>query len=181
MTYNKAKKKVLLRWLIGLPILFIASLSSGITILKMFYFGLDRSDQISNAIAQAVQRLVYLVYENTHFLEFFWVHSPTPTLKDAISLGNITSFVIYLFIFVGMGFINSATALSRQIKSVNKEIERELIRDSVRGNTSLRKQEMQEQAAIPQSPFITQLHTLYFAPIIVGLIVALLAKLTSLI
>lgn len=181
MTYDEAKKKVIIKWLLGAPIVVAASASSAVSVLKMFYFGLDNGDQLSGVIAEPIRRLVYLIYENTHFLWYFWVHSPTPVPRELFTNSNIASFAIYLCIFLGMSLTGSARSLSARLAEIDKEIENELIRDSVRGNAPRRRQEIQEQVFVPKPEWFSQLHTLYLAPIIVGLVVAVIAKLCGLV
>jgi hypothetical protein len=132
MTYNEAKKKILIRWLLGAPITIIATISSVVSTLKMFYFGLDNGDKLSGMLALPFKRLVYLIYENTRALDWFWIHSPTPTPREQFSNDNIAFFAIYLCIFLGMGLITSARAMSARLARIDKEIEDQLIHDSVR-------------------------------------------------
>lgn len=181
MTYDEAKKKILIKWLFGAPIVTAASVSSAVSALKMFYFGLGNGDQLSNIIAQPIKRLVYLIYENTHFLNYFWAHSPTPVLRELFTSSNMASLAIYICIFLGMGLIGSARSLSARLAEIDKEIENELIRDSVRGNTHRNRQKIQEQVSVPKSGWISQFHTLYLAPITAGLVVAVVAKLAGLV
>ncbi|WP_040726155.1 YniB family protein [Thiomicrorhabdus sp. Kp2] len=181
MTYNEAKKKIIIRWLVGAPIIVATSLSSVVSALKMFYFGLDNGDQLSSAIALPIKRLVYLIYENTQFLEFFWKHSPTPILKDLFANSNIAFFAIYLCIFFGMATVAYARSLSARVTEIDKEIENELIRESVKGNTSRKRQEIQEQVLVLKPNRFSQFHKLYLAPIIAGVVVTVIAKFSGLV
>jgi YniB-like protein len=181
MTYDEAKKKILIKWLVGTPVVVGTSLSSAVSALKMFYFGLDSGDQLSRAIALPIKRLVYLIYENTHCLEFFWKHSPTPTPKDFFANSNGAFLVIYLCIFFGMALVGSARSLSARLAGIDKEIEHELIRESIKGNAPRRRKEIQEQVSVPKSGWISQFHTLYLAPIVAGIVVAVIAKLSGLV
>ncbi len=181
MTYDETKKKVLLKWLLGVPIVFAASLSSIVSALKMFYFGLDSGDQLSNAIAQPIKRLVYLVYENTNFLELFWQHSPTPTQRELITSGNTASLAIYLCIFLGIGLIGSARSMSIELAEIDNEIKKELIRESIKGDVASRRREIQEQVSVPTPGWFSKFHSLYLAPIIVGIVIAVIARLSGLV
>ncbi|ACX94953.1 YniB family protein [Halothiobacillus neapolitanus] len=180
MTYDEAKKKILIKWLVGAPVVVATSLSSAVSALKMFYFGLDSGDQLSSAIALPIKRLVYLIYENTFFLGFFWKHSPTPTPKELFATSNIAFFVIYLCIFFGMALVGSARSLSARLAEIDKEIENELIRESVKGNVPRRRQEIQEQVSVPKPGRLSQFHTLYLAPIVAGVVVLVIAKISGL-
>lgn len=181
MTYDAAKKKIFLRRLLGAPIVIIASVSSVVSALKMFYFGLDNGDQVSSLIALPIKRLVYLVYENTHFLEFFWVYSPTPMPQALLTSSNIATFAVYLCIFLGMGLVGSARSLSARLAAIDKVIENELIQESVKGNTPHRRQEIQDQVSVQKPGWLSQFHTLYLAPIILGIVVAVIAKISGLV
>jgi hypothetical protein len=183
MTYDDAKKIIMTKRMLGLPILFLASLSSSISALKMFYFGLDNGDQFSAIMMQPIKSIVYLIYSKTRFLDFFWSYSPTPIPRDFFSSENITCFFIYLLIFVGMTLIKSAHSLSLRITKIDKEIEDSFIRDSVKGIPVRKRQDVQDQITVPasNSQWYTQFHSMYLAPIIVGLIVAAIAKLAGLV
>lgn len=183
MTYDDAKKIIITKRVLGLPILFLASLSSSISALKMFYFGLDNGNQISVIMMQPIKNIVYLIYTNTRFLDFFWSYSPTPVPRNFFSSENITCISIYLLIFVGMTLIKSARSLALRIAKIDKKIEDELIRDSVKGIPVRKRQEVQDQITVPESSsqWYTQFHNMYLAPIIVGVIVAAIAKLAGLV
>ncbi len=181
MTYDEARKKVFIRWLLGAPIVIASSASSIISALKMFYFGLDNGDSLSSAIAKPIKQLVSLGYDHTRFLELLWTHSPTPNPRDLFSSGTITSFFIYLCIFLGITLIGSARSLSARLAAIDKEIENELIRESIKGSTPPRREEIQARVSVSKSGWLSHLHTLYLAPIIVGLVVAAIAKLSGLV
>lgn len=183
MTYDDAKKVIMAKRMLGLPILFLASLSSSISALKMFYFGLDNGNQFSALMMQPLKNIVYLIYSNTRFLDFFWSFSPTPIPRDFLSSDNIKCFLIYLLIFVGMTLNKSARSLSLRVEKIDKEIEDALIRDSIKGIPVRKRQEVQDQITVPasNSRWYAQFHNMYLAPIIVGLIVATIAKLVGLV
>jgi len=181
MTYDEAKKKILIKWLVGVPVVVVTSLSSAVSALKMFYFGLDSGDQLSNSIALSIKRAVYFIYENTHFLEFFWKRSPIPTLRELFPSSNIAFFIIYICIFFGMALVGSARSLSARLAEIDKEIENKLIRESVKGNAPRKRKEIQEQVSVPKPSWLSQLHALYLAPIIAGVIVAVIAKFSGLV
>lgn len=181
MTYHEARKKIFIYWLLGAPILIGASISSIISILKMFYFGFDDGNPLSGAIARFIRHVVHLAYEHTHvFLDFFWTYSPIPAPKNLLSNGTIASFVIYLGIFFGMALIKSARALSARLAKIDIEVENQLIKESIRGSVSRRRDEIQAQIMMPKPGFFSQFQTLYLAPIITGLIVAVIVKISGL-
>jgi hypothetical protein len=93
----------------------------------MFYFSLDGGDQLSHAFAQPIKRLVELIYKNTHFLEYFWSYSPIPSPKLLLNIQNAYFLAGYVMIFVGIGFLTSAKALSARLAAIDKHIEDEMI------------------------------------------------------
>jgi YniB-like protein len=181
MTYDETKKKIFIKWLIGIPITFVASVSSLVSVLKMLFFALDSGDHVSNMVSQPLKNIVVMIYQNTHFLEYFWIYSPTPTLDSLNTLDNIYSLAVYGFIFVGMTFIHSARALSVILTAIDQEIEYEMIKASATGDHPRQRREIQQSISVPTPKLFSQFHTLYLAPIIVGLIVASIAKLAGLV
>jgi hypothetical protein len=180
MTYDQAKRKILINRLLGIPIIAISSLSSTISALKIFYFGLDSADLISNSITRAVKQLVYLAYDHTRFLEFFWIHSPTPTPRELFSSSNLVVFIIYLCIFAGLSLTGSAKTLAFRLKEIDKAIENQLIMESIQGNTPRKHSEIQKQIPISKEGWFSKFHSLYLAPIIAGLIILVIARITGL-
>ena len=179
-TYKQAKSKIYRNWIIGIAIVVPASLSTIISVLKMFYFSLDGVDPLSHALAQPIKRLVALIYQNTRFLEFFWVYSPLPSPKVLLTSQNAYFLIGYLMIFVGLAFIASAKALSARLATIDKQIEDEMIKASVTGNRIRRQQEIQDSIPVNKPDFVAQFHTLYLAPVIAGVIIAALTKFTGL-
>lgn len=181
MTYSEAKKRIIVKWLLGVPIVAASSLSTIISSLKMFYFGLDSGDSLENAITGPIRKLVYVVYDHTGFLKFFWAHSPVPNLDDFLASSTIVSLAIYLCIFVGLGLTGSARSFSARIAEIDKEVENELMRQSIRGGYVHKRDHIQARVSVTQTGWLYQLHTLYLAPILVGLVVAIIAKLSGLV
>ena len=179
-TYKQAMRKIYRNWIIGISIVVPSSLSSIVSVLKMFYFSLDGVDPLSHALAQPIKWLVELIYQHTRFLEYFWVYSPLPSPKVLLSSQNAYFFTGYVVIFVGIAFIASAKALSARLTTINKQIEDEMIKASVTGNRIRRQQEIQDSIPINKPDFVAQFHTLYLAPVIAGVIIAALTKFTGL-
>jgi hypothetical protein len=180
MTYQEAKKKIYLSWLIGAFILAVSSVSTVISALKMFYFGPDGGDQLSHFLAQPIKRLVAFIYQQTRLLEYFWQFSPQPTPKELHTSQNVYFLIGYLLIFVGLAYIGSARSLSARLAAIDKQIEDEMIKSSITGGRVRQREEIQNSIPIQKSGIFSQFHTLYLAPLVVGLIVAVIAKLTGL-
>lgn len=179
-TYKQAKSKIYMYWIIGIAIVVPASLSTIISVLKMFYFSLDGVDPLSHALALPIKRLVWLVYQNTHFLEYFWVHSPLPSPKALLTSQNVYFLIGYLMIFVGLAFITSAKAWRARVATIDKQVQDEMIKASVTGNRVRRKEEIEDSIPVNKPDYVAQFHTLYLAPVIAGVIITAITKLTGL-
>ena len=180
MTYQEAKNRVAIKWLVGTIILIPSAISTIISILKMFYFGFDKGDVLTHALAQPIKKLVSLAYHQTTFLEFFWLHSPIPVLPEVFTYQNTKFFIVYALTFIGLIFIGSGRALSQRITKIDKQIEDEMIKASIQGGKIRNKIEIQNSIPIQKPSLFSQLHAMYLAPLIIGLIIAIITKLTGL-
>lgn len=101
MNYIQALRKSRLKRFIGLIVFIIGIISSIISILKMLYFNVDDGTAIAGALAKIFQKLVYLIYENTQFLNIFWKNCPTPNFNQLNVQDNIHFIFLYGLIFIG--------------------------------------------------------------------------------
>jgi YniB-like protein len=182
MTYASAKQKILLKWLFGLPIAVIASVSSVVSVLKFLYFGLDKTGQAPNFLALPIKRLVYSIYENTNKfgLDFFWTYSPIPGTKILFSEENFKFILIYLLIFMGMWLINSAKSLTARIAAIDLAAENERLRISATGKTAPKKPKTNQNLLPQGSEEPSKWHVLYIAPILSAIFAAIITKLAGL-
>ncbi len=119
--------------------------------------------------------LVYNIYSLTSpYLDWFWSHSPIPNLEHIKVSENYIAITIYLFIFVGLSFISSAFCLIDRLCKIKRKREDQEIEDSLKGTKPKIKP---EEIVIIDKSFFQQVHTLYIAPIIVGIILYLLGLL----
>ena len=179
-TYTEAKRKIYKRRMIGAVVTVLGSLTTLVSILKMFYVSLDGVDPLSHALAQPIKRLVALIYQNTRFLEYFWVHSPLPSLKILFTSENAYFLAGYALVFIGIAFLGSAKELAARLAKIDRQIEDEMIKASVGGKKIRRQQDVKDSIAIDKPDVMGQFHSLYLAPIIAGVIIAILTKVTGL-
>lgn len=177
MNYKEAKNTALVRKLAGLSIALPAILSSVISLLKMIYFRISDGSQLGEMIARPFRMLVSFVYENTRFLNFFWENSPTPDIKHLLVIENYMFLTIYVAIFVGFAFYASGSKLSARLREINEKIENQMIQESIKGERARTREEIESSTNIPTPNIFTQFHTLYLAPVITGIIVAVILKL----
>jgi hypothetical protein len=178
MNFQEAKKKVVVKRIVGAAVGVTALISTAVSLLKMLYFRIDDGTQLGGAIARPLKSLVSWAYENTHqFVGWFWQYSPTP---DQMHLGeqeNAYFLVIYLLIFVGAAFFASGNKLADRLRRIRQKIEDQVIEESIKGRDARSREQIENETEIPESSIFSQFHQLYLAPILVGVVVALLLKL----
>src|ERR671919_1670245 len=100
MSYEEAKRRIRIKRLLGIAILAIASLVTGVSLLKFLYFGLDDSGFLFAGIVLSLKRMVYAIYTRTQFLSFVRVHAPIPDPQRWVSASNFWFLVSYLSMFM---------------------------------------------------------------------------------
>ena len=181
MSYEEARRLIRIKRLLGIAILAVASPVTAISLLKFLYFGLDDGGLLFAGVALSLKRMVYAIYERTQFLSLVWAHAPIPDPQRLASTSNFWFLVSYLSMFVGIAIFRSGNELAARLRRIEKQIEDELIRLSMRSGERRTREQMQESIEIPQSPVWGRIHELYLAPIVVGLILAVAAKLLRLV
>lgn len=181
MNFKQAKKKIILKRILGLFIGIPSLISTVVSLLRMIYFRLDDSSQLGEVISPPLKLIVLWAHENTQqYIGWFWSHSPTPDLRNLTDLENVYFLGIYLLIFVGMAFWASGTKLARRLRQISRKIENQIIEESIKGERARGREQIEKETVIPENSILSQIHQLYLAPIIVGLIIALLVKLSRL-
>ena len=181
MNIQQARQKVLVKRIVGTAISASSVLSTAVSLLKMLYFRLDDGTQFGGMLAKPFKELVYWIYQNTYqSFGWFWEYSPTPNFKDLADYENGLFLTIYLLVFVGFAFIASANILAERLKRIRSKIEDQIIEESMRGQNTRTREQIERETDIPPSSIFSQFHQLYFAPIVVGVIAALLLKLLEL-
>lgn len=176
MNYKEAKRKSFIKRIIGLLIGVVSFVATLISFFKMIYFTFDDGTVLSSAIANISKKLVLFIYNMTvEWLNLFWKYCPTPNLNNLTDLSdknNLLFFILYLGIFIGISLYKSGEKLANKLKKIDEEIEIQLIRNSV---SNVSREELESSASI-QNSSLFQLHQLYIAPIIVGIILLLITK-----
>ncbi|HEB96787.1 MAG TPA: yfeABCD locus regulator [Sedimenticola thiotaurini] len=177
MNYQQAKNKVVIKRILGAGIGVPAFISTVVSLLKMIYFRIDDGTELGGMIARPLKTLVSWAYENSHqFIGWFWEYSPTPDQMNLVKSGNGYFLFIYLLIFIGAAFFVSGNKLARRLQKINQKIENQFIEESIKGEEARSREEIERETEIPKSSIFSQFHQLYLAPIVVGLVVALLLK-----
>lgn len=180
-TYRDIKKKILKHRVAGILIIVLVSLSTVISLLKMLYYSSSGTDQVAQFLDQPIRQIVEFLYKHTHpFLEYFWKYSPTPSPKNLIDMQNGYFLAIYLMSFIGIAYLASARDWSRRLREIDKQIQDEMIKASITGHRIRQRQEIEDSIPIDRDGLPNQFHTLYLAPIIVGITIAAMTKLMGL-
>lgn len=181
VNFKQAKQKIILKKVLALSIGIPAIISTVVSLLRMIYFKLNDGSQLGEAISRPLKLIVLWAYENTQqYIGWFWSHSPTPDIRNLTELENIYFLGIYLLIFVGMAFWASGAKLANRLRQISQKIEDQIIEESIKGEVARSRKQMEKETVIPENSIFSQIHQLYLAPIIVGLIIALLVKLSGL-
>ncbi len=165
MNIKKAKIKIFYYLLIGLLLSILSCISTVISIIKMLLVYASKGVFLS----QQIKTLVSSIYYSTSpYLDWFWNYSPTPNLEHLKVYDNYIAVTIYLCIFIGFSFISSAFYLIKRIGRIKRKLEDQEIEDSLKGIKTPKPK--LEEINIKDKSFFQQVHTLYIAPIVVGII-----------
>jgi len=104
-------------------IMVATSLLFTCSVLKSAYIALGNDSTPFAIIGQAVQRVIYDVYDNTQFISPVWQAAPIILLHEINSVGNLEVLLILLFGFIGKVMWDSAAHLSVRIAGVIKRVE----------------------------------------------------------
>lgn len=179
MNYKQALNKSRLKRLIGFIILSIGVISSVVSLLRMLYFNFNDGTAIGGALSKVFQKLVYLIYENTQFLNIFWENCPTPNLNQLNTEDNIYFICLYILIFIGAALYSSGKKLAIRLNEINRIIEDQLIHESIRNGVMRTRQELENDTHINDSSIFAQVHQLYIAPLVITVIGGIVLKLSG--
>ena len=165
MNYFYAKKKALVSKSLGYILMLICFITLTISILNALYFHFDNSPLLEG-IAKLVKSFVNLIYQNTQFLKIFWDNTPIPNLMNPFDKSNLGFIAIYVVLFVGASMVRYGNRLLKRLRKIDEQIQDELMKNQLKGIVR-HESELREVISIPSNSF----HSLYLAPIIVGLLI----------
>lgn len=172
MYYAEAKRIVFCRKFFAIIIGIPALLSTIVSILKIFYFRLNDGTKFGQAVTHSFQTLINKIAQATPQLNFFWESSPVPDPNNFLVANNIKFAGIYFLIFIAMALWSSASKTS----AILKEIDLENKKDRLRGTSQREITSNKKSNPIQANSIFSELHTLYIAPLIVGLLIAIFTK-----
>jgi hypothetical protein len=177
MDYQTAKSRVQKRRIVGAIILLIGALYTTIGLLLFLYHSLDGGSPALSSLSLAIKRLVYAIFERTQIFRHIWDSAPTPNPRDLTSPGSIGFLACYLITFFGASLIGSANQLARRLRVIDRQIEDQAIRESIKGRPRRPRVEIEQQIDVSKQSVWKEAHTLYVAPLVVGLILWAIGKL----
>ena len=164
---NKAHCKIIIGFLGGLICLILLAMSY----LKMIYF-LPNIDILSRPI----KNLIHFIYSKTLFLDPLWRLSPIPNMNDLFSKESISATAIAIAFVLFMMLRNSGVLRLKKLKDIEQEIDNQLIKESIKGELSKNKEEIEKNIKMPKQSFLSSFHSLYIAPLVIGIILILFQK-----
>lgn len=99
-----------------------------------------------------------------------------PDPQNPLSKEGLTFGLIYLGIFVGAALYGSGAELKARIRRIKREIEDQLIKESIAGTSKRSRTQIEDAIEIPSGSIWKQWHELYLAPIITAIVGALILK-----
>jgi hypothetical protein len=123
MKISDAKKRIARQRLIAVAIMAIAALFLACSGLKSIYFALQGDTTALSTLTQALQRLVYAIYERTQFVAWFWEWAPVINTKEPNTAGNFGFLFVVVCGFIGRDIWDSASTLSSRVKKTIKRVE----------------------------------------------------------
>lgn len=175
MNYQTAKREVFIKRVAGGTIVVISLVFVFIGLLLFIYEGLSVGSQAQVSLSIAVKSLIYSIFEHTKFLSLIWGNAPAPDFNDIFSKNTLGFLGWYMGVFIGFSLMASANRLARRLRIIDEQIENETIRNSLRGAGRSRA-EIERQVTVSKQSVWQQFHTLYIAPLLVGIILWIIAK-----
>ncbi|KLU14557.1 MULTISPECIES: YniB family protein [Xenorhabdus] len=187
MTYQEARYVAIVKRILGWIIFIPSLLSTFVSVINLAagQHGIKgngiKGDSIGDAGINAVlndflQMMTEMIKFNTPFLDFFWKHSPTPERVAGITGENISFFVIYMLIFVGLAMSASGLRMYRQFKFIKERIEDQMVFELAQ-ESGITEEQLKAKIAFPSHSLFSQIFILYISPIIIGAIACFLFKL----
>lgn len=173
MSFQNRKYVAFFKILLGLIIAALAMISTLISLLKGIYFSMQNS-----LLSPVLNTPIEYVYAKTKsFMSLFWLYSPIIDILNPFNKNMIIFILVYLLSIVGIMFFSSGKEYLSLVARVNKEMyEKGLINEIIGVDN---KQEIQEKLFTlmeKKASILSSIHTVYLAPIIVGVISALVIK-----
>lgn len=182
MNYKQAVDKIRLNRCIGLLLIVLGVAVTLVSFLKYLYaqaVNIEGNDLLGG-LGVIIKNIILTIYNLPYMPKSLWLLSPELDTNHVLFSGNISFFLFYIMMFVGVSFWSSASVLSSRLKNIKIMIENERLAASMRGEPTLTVEKMIENVTVKKESIYSKLHQLYLAPLIVTVLGALIACLLKL-
>lgn len=177
MDYRTAKRQVFVKRMAGAVLAGISLIFVLMGLLLFLNNSLDAAEgHALSRLSFTLKHLIYVIFANTQVLLPIWNNASVPDPSDITSKGTLGFLGWYIGAFVGASLVASANKLARRLRVIDEQIENETISDSLRGSRVRSRAELEQKISVPKQSVWQQFHTLYIAPLVVGIILWLAAK-----
>ncbi|MEM6159507.1 YniB family protein [Erwinia sp. P6884] len=165
MTYQQAGRVAIVKRIAGW-IIFIPALISTLISLMLFLEKSREQREGINAVMQDFSHvMIDMIRFNTSFLNGFWSRSPVPDFNHS---SNLSFWLIYILIFVGLALQASGARMWRQSRHLKEGIEDQLILENARGAEGRSRQQLEEKLVVPRHTIFLQIFPLYVLPVLIA-------------
>lgn len=164
MTYQHAGRVAILKRVAGWIIFIPALISTLVSLMGFLEKSTEKRDGINAVMQDFSHVMIDMIRFNTGFLRTFWENSPVPDFNHG---SNITFWIIYILIFVGLALQASGARMWRQSRHLREGIEDQLILENAKGPEGRSRQQLEERIVVPRHTIFLQIFPLYVLPIII--------------
>jgi YniB-like protein len=176
MNYASARREATTKRIVGTGIFVVAILFVLASLLLFIYGGSDSGGTALSGLSGLLRRLVQRIFEHTQYLLPIWNAAPIPNLRDLSSAGTLGFLACYIAVFIGASLVRSGNQLAQRLRAIDRQIEDEEIRESIKGGRRRSRSEIEEHVNVPKQSIWKEFHTLYLAPFLVGIVLWLVGK-----
>jgi hypothetical protein len=133
MHINQARAKKTRLRAGGVVLMISAGLFFVCTGIKSVYFSLDNDVSALSTVSRGIQRLLYLIYENTQRISWVWERAPVIDPSVLLGHGNLGALLIFIVFAIGRIMWDSAALLSKRIKEAEELVQSERWRRDLQG------------------------------------------------
>ncbi|AJO77827.1 YniB family protein [Pseudomonas sp. MRSN 12121] len=166
MNYTQAQLKYRLAIATGAVLFTGALISTLFSTLKMLRWRMNSYSDAAALLNRQIKDFVFMVYNNTRPLDWFWDNSPTP---DFIHLSNPPHWkflVIYLLIFIGAALFTWGRTLMRKVEEVEPLIQARLNAPVEEGAAVMTQQQLEDSTPVGDVPSLfSQVRLLCVLPV----------------
>jgi hypothetical protein len=123
MKISEAQSRITRHRIFAAGVMITAMLLLAFAGLKSISFAVEGDQTALASLSQALQRLVYLIYERTQFALWFWEWSPVINPKELNTTGNWGFLFVVVCGAIGRTMWDSASNLSMRIKKTIQRVE----------------------------------------------------------